>query len=104
MSEIKHEIKQSSKEYELIVKDKLNIQNAKYFKELLDDLLKKTDHLILDIEQVEEIDISVLQLIFSLDNTIKSKQKVFELRKKFALTTKNIIKMSGFSCFECFTD
>ncbi len=80
----------------IFINSGLTIQSAEALKDVLVESLKETDHIVLDLNSVTEVDLSCLQLLCSAHKTYR------DLNRKFTLSTDSTevffetVKAAGF--------
>lgn len=78
------------------LKGDLTIRYISELKTTLLDVLKKSKHLVINIDDTAEIDFSCLQLFCSLHKEIIKRQKDFELFYEGNQSFKNLILNTGY--------
>ena len=73
----------------------LTIANANYIKQELSQALQKYGILKVNIEAVESLDLSVLQLIFAFQRAAISEDKQIDLKMDLPEDTLRLVKISG---------
>jgi anti-anti-sigma regulatory factor len=82
---------------EVIIRGDMIVQNVSELKKYLLDVFKNYDHLKINIENVDNIDLSHLQLLCSAHKYAIKQKKHFELGKKIQGSYKKAIDVSGIS-------
>ncbi len=80
----------------LMVRGEVSLQNAGEALEVLKDFRSRSDHLRLDLENVETADVSFLQLICSLHRTCLRSGQHLTLSEKSPEHFKTILETSGY--------
>ena len=80
---------------EVTINGSMTVQNVTELKTYLVDLFKDYDHLRINIENVDSIDLSHLQLLCSAHKYAVKQSKQFELGEKFHVSFKKAIDLSG---------
>ncbi len=75
----------------------LNIQYVAELKEALMDALGQVEQLALDLEQVTDIDLSGIQLLYSAFQTAQEDKKQLKLTDNCSLVVKHAIEDSGYA-------
>jgi Anti-anti-sigma regulatory factor (antagonist of anti-sigma factor) len=92
---IEFQIDQGTQNGFLVLSGRLTIHEAKEIKEIFTDSLNQVNNLTLTHGDVEEYDLSYLQLLFSLHKTAAEKNKTFRINDNQPEEFHNIIKRSG---------
>ncbi len=80
----------------LIVSGDMTVQNVKELKGVLIESLDDTDHIVMDLNGVVEVDLSCLQLLCSAHKTLAEMNKKITLGNNCTEQIRETVKSAGF--------
>jgi hypothetical protein len=89
------ELKSPAQEQLIKLGDILTIDRAQKLKALLTDAMMKSDHLRLIAENCKAIDLSAIQLLFTIYKTAQKENKTITIDIAIGETQKNLLKNTG---------
>lgn len=81
----------------IMLKGELNIQYASRLKEMLSDSLARAERLRINVEQIEEIDLSCLQVLCSAHRTAIGLQRSIEVAGTWPEDFRSVVERAGYS-------
>ena len=93
---MKFKRKQLKKHTKLILSGELTIVYAEHLKSVLKETLDQQDHVVLDLKQVEEMDLSALQLLCSAHRTALANGKTIHFVCQPPCELGQTLSLSGF--------
>ncbi len=91
------QLSESGKSGLLTCRRELNVQYAAELKSTLVDALSQVEQLVLNLEQVTEIDLSGIQLLYSVFQTAQEENKQVKLTGNCPVGVKHAIEDSGYT-------
>ncbi len=87
----------------LVIEGEITVQNATEIKTLLLDALEKTDTCFIDLQQITQIDLSGIQLLYAAKNYATNSNKDFKITGDCPVHMLETIKESGFKNIDWLT-
>jgi anti-anti-sigma factor len=95
-SQFDFSVNQSDKSGKLILRGDLTIQVSIPFKEVLISVIQQADRCLINMDELESIDLSCIQLLYSAYITAERRNKKFRLDGRCGETIYSTIKRSGY--------
>lgn len=80
----------------LLIKNELTINNISEVKQEIAPLISNYEHFSLSLREIENIDLSAVQLLYSLRQTLEKKGKGIELDLQLPDELRSIVENAGF--------
>ena len=93
---IDFKVKQSDDKRILFINGELTIQNASELKRILIESIDNSEHVVLNLDNVTEVDLSCLQLLYSAHKTAAKSNRRFTLNNNCPEVFKKAVKDTGY--------
>lgn len=93
---IDFKVEQSDDKRILLINGELTIQNASELKRILMESINNSEHVVLNLENVTEMDLSSLQLLYSAHRTAAKSNRRFTLSNNCPEVFKKAVKDTGY--------
>ncbi len=86
---------EGKKNVKFILEGELTIKNAKEIRQSMDAAISEHEGFEVVLENVLSLDVTFLQLLYSMEKTIRSQQKTMDLKMNLTAEIENILKYNG---------
>lgn len=87
---------ENMKTVKIVLKGLLTVNDAEQLHKHLMGKLKENDSIVIDFSELEDLDVSIIQLICALYLECKKQKKEFSIKGAFHADVKNFLFYSGF--------